>query len=924
MYYVLCTASPVRAASVDPFPPFSVEGNPPEDYFFQEIFPLFRYIRPPALEIYENKDRSRTYDDVEVCGGGDHRDPDCSVDAETGQEIDGCDGGDVDICLRGTDDKVSTAHSGPNNSCNASKSKPSPTMPMPKKGVNYGKCSYVQKPSQKQDVKGADFSTTESLVYPKIQSAAGIYSHVGSDNAITWGASHLQLTEGQKIINQLVVLKRAKQTKATLNQTGEWPLGWVDWGFITPNGKTLITIHDELPGGISAAGGGIVEGIDDFYLTGGNLAIVSDTSDAQDYVVETVTKELAKKTPATWALDLAQTPLYSPSFRQSYVRSSICVWAMCCPNPSNYKCPVEPQGTLKGLSYDTTISQAFGGALNSLFLTYSLDDGVKLFKKIVATNPLVRFATSAAVNATPSKINERLSRELEGDCLKYIPWSNWNSFGSHIDYLKPGNFLGPGGTCPDYQIYPSLTKENAEAFSLSPFAALISLIWGQKEDEVSVVKKHLITIPEAMGQSISDIQQPFYDTRDTLAELDSVKDYNANLSNSIDDSAAYLIGGQTSIPGMALRLPGYYSCADDMFSAQLKTSIKDYVHGIRPGCDQASVVPEGKCDGKLFGELIAGSRYQVSSNKGQTYFDSSVKPLLTPELMNTYAEAEKQTGVPCEILAGIHFVEAANNPTGSLVSGRQLGTPEPDAGGKVFKTLIETAIYAGNHLKGKVGGNLQDAQAAITALSRYNGGGNSNCQLGYPYSIPYGGCPRAFEGEDDPYPMSFVDSKHDSMYLLYCADHTACAPQIFDHPGSFAVALGVYNSMTKSGYDNSQLPKTQPTPPASTTSSQPTTTTFFPKSCGEGSLGTALGCIPYTRDAFVGALLSFIVGIAGAIALVTMLVATIQMMTAGGNAKQLQKGKELFASAIVGLLFLIFSVSLLRLIAGDIIKLPGF
>jgi len=70
--------------------------------------------------------------------------------------------------------------------------------------------------------------------------------------------------------------------------------------------------------------------------------------------------------------------------------------------------------------------------------------------------------------------------------------------------------------------------------------------------------------------------------------------------------------------------------------------------------------------------------------------------------------------------------------------------------------------------------------------------------------------------------------------------------------------------------------------------------------------------------------LTFIVGIAGAVALVTMLIVTLQIMTAGGNAEQLQKGKELFTSAIVGLLFLIFSVSLLGIIAGNIIRLPGF
>ena len=165
------------------------------------------------------------------------------------------------------------------------------------------------------------------------------------------------------------------------------------------------------------------------------------------------------------------------------------------------------------------------------------------------------------------------------------------------------------------------------------------------------------------------------------------------------------------------------------------------------------------------------------------------------------------------------------------------------------------------------------------------------------------------------------------MYLLYCADHTACAPQIFERPGSFTVALNVYNSITKSGYENTELPEEQENPaplPTTNPSGDSNQGGFFPSSCGPESLSTALGCLPYTRDAFVSTLLSFIVGIAGAIALATMLGAVFQIMTAAGDAKKLQSGRDLFFSAVAGLLFLVFSVSLLRIIAGDIIKLPGF
>lgn len=77
-------------------------------------------------------------------------------------------------------------------------------------------------------------------------------------------------------------------------------------------------------------------------------------------------------------------------------------------------------------------------------------------------------------------------------------------------------------------------------------------------------------------------------------------------------------------------------------------------------------------------------------------------------------------------------------------------------------------------------------------------------------------------------------------------------------------------------------------------------------------------------EGFTGQLLTFLAGVAGAISLMIMLGATIQIMTGGDNAEQVKKGKELFTGAVTGLLFIIFSVTLLKIIAGDIIQLPGF
>lgn len=94
--------------------------------------------------------------------------------------------------------------------------------------------------------------------------------------------------------------------------------------------------------------------------------------------------------------------------------------------------------------------------------------------------------------------------------------------------------------------------------------------------------------------------------------------------------------------------------------------------------------------------------------------------------------------------------------------------------------------------------------------------------------------------------------------------------------------------------------------------------------CGEQAIDTALGCLPVSTSGFTSALLTFLAGTAGAISLVIMLVATIQIMTGGDNAEAVKKGKELFTGAITGLLFIIFSVTLLQIVAGGIIKLPGF
>jgi len=188
--------------------------------------------------------------------------------------------------------------------------------------------------------------------------------------------------------------------------------------------------------------------------------------------------------------------------------------------------------------------------------------------------------------------------------------------------------------------------------------------------------------------------------------------------------------------------------------------------------------PTSVCDGSSFEAL---NPPQSTTSEARSYFQSYISQNLKPELVDVYAQAEQATGVPCEVLAGIHFIEGGNQPNASLQNG-----------GPLTGTLLESAIQAGNELKAKVGGQINSWDSVITALSRYNGGGNSNCGMDSRYT---GACPPP-EGIDDPYATAWIDSGHLNMYLIYCSDYTKCPEPFpfFARPGALTVATEFYNT----------------------------------------------------------------------------------------------------------------------------------
>jgi len=915
----------------------TLANGPDNHYLKNDYFELFGYIANNRdtndgetigmFKVYENRERKRTYSDIAICGtnllklgfqgrlAGDHRVKNCYEDSDCV--------GEVDMCERkgfGTGAQVGTISS-PQGTCHTTDAHPGPY-----------RCSYRARPKISSDLVATDFSypnnscyettnsltspteaTTSPLIYPKYQNAASRFDNIGSDNTITWGSTNLGTNNEFQILRRLKTLFKAWQTQTIVTQTGDWPLGWVDWEYMVPgaNCQTLLTIYNSIgDSSIKSNLAKLVEAEDEFYLSNGKTMPQVDSLSQQIY-----DRYLAARS-STWAQAVAVSPLYPPSIRKGYARASICVWGFCFPNPE-LETFLPDSGIANTLYSDLTIHAAFVATLEDLFLRFPLPQAIKFYQQESKFNPLIRFVTVASIEATPDKIYERLDAE---NTPMYGPSPfKLKKIGHIYDYQRLMDANG-------YYLQPELEKQTAAAI---PPAGLLNIILYKIEllyyriiDIVDDLTFHLITIPDAMGHSITEMQNFVYDAHDTLSTLAVDQPINAGLSNVVDDGGDYLYGGETSFVFSAQRRLAYHSCSSKEYSSPHLTSIEDYVHGARNGCTPAA--SEATCDGKDFAKLIEASSYSYNSltdNAKSAY--QGMEASLTPELLKVYAQASEETGVPCEVLAGIHFVEADLNPNGSLVSGREIGTPEPDAGGKVFGSLLETAVYAGEHLKSKVGGSITSPPSLITALSRYNGGGNSNCQQGYPYSIPYGGCPRAFEGEDDPYPVNWLDSRHSSMYLLYCADYTACEPQVWQRPGAFTFAIAMYENLTKDGAMSEEIANTpvveNPTTPLSGTPATP----FTPITCGPESLATALGCLPVSQD-LTTTIVSFAIGIAGGISLLVMLLGTIQLMTAGADPEKQKRGKELFTGAIVGLLFIIFSAVLLQTIAGDIIKLPGF
>jgi len=93
-----------------------------------------------------------------------------------------------------------------------------------------------------------------------------------------------------------------------------------------------------------------------------------------------------------------------------------------------------------------------------------------------------------------------------------------------------------------------------------------------------------------------------------------------------------------------------------------------------------------------------------------------------------------------------------------------------------------------------------------------------------------------------------------------------------------------------------------------------------------GGYWSGMGCIYFSnwQTFFEKNVFGLLIGLAGIISLFCIIYAAFQIQTSSGNAEKVKKAQELLTSCIMGLMLIIFSVFILKLIGVDILKIPGF
>ena len=95
--------------------------------------------------------------------------------------------------------------------------------------------------------------------------------------------------------------------------------------------------------------------------------------------------------------------------------------------------------------------------------------------------------------------------------------------------------------------------------------------------------------------------------------------------------------------------------------------------------------------------------------------------------------------------------------------------------------------------------------------------------------------------------------------------------------------------------------------------------------CATTGIWTSIGCVDTNLSDFIGNTLFRIgLGFAGGMVLLCIILSAIQMQLSSNNPEKIKKAQEQITSCIVGLITIIFSIFILKVIGWDILRLPEF
>lgn len=98
-----------------------------------------------------------------------------------------------------------------------------------------------------------------------------------------------------------------------------------------------------------------------------------------------------------------------------------------------------------------------------------------------------------------------------------------------------------------------------------------------------------------------------------------------------------------------------------------------------------------------------------------------------------------------------------------------------------------------------------------------------------------------------------------------------------------------------------------------------------PNSTDRAGVWSGIGCVKTNLAEFVQeTVFGMIIGIAGMAALLCIIYCAFQLQLSQNNPEKIKETQELLTSCITGLILILFSIFILRIIGVDLLRIPGF